>query len=95
MNSAGRPDAATAIERSISKDTPMLTRVDKPALMKRLFDLGCSWSGQILSYTKIMGQLTDAGNTVTLSHYLQLLDTAGLLAGIEKFAKNLKTVLQS
>jgi predicted AAA+ superfamily ATPase len=76
------------IETSISKDILMLTRVDKPALMKRLFDLGCSWSGQILSYTKIMGQLTDAGNTVTLSHYLQLLDTAGLLAGIEKFAKD-------
>ncbi|MBK6937538.1 MAG: ATP-binding protein [Chitinophagaceae bacterium] len=76
------------IETSISKDILMLTRVDKPALMKRLFDLGCSYSGQILSYTKIMGQLTDAGNTVTLSHYLQLLDTAGLLTGIEKFAKD-------
>jgi predicted AAA+ superfamily ATPase len=57
--------------------------------MKRLFELGCTYSGQILSYTKIMGQLTDAGNTTTLSHYLNLLDTAGLLAGIEKFAKDI------
>jgi len=74
------------IETSISKDILMLTRVDKPALMKRLFELGCLYSGQILSYTKVLGQLLDAGNTTTLSNYLELLDTAGLLAGIEKYA---------
>ncbi|WP_285010523.1 ATP-binding protein [Pedobacter faecalis] len=74
------------IETSISKDILMLTRVDKPALMRRLFELGCLYSGQILSFTKILGQLQDAGNTVTLSHYLELLDTAGLLGGIEKYA---------
>jgi hypothetical protein len=73
------------IETSISKDILMLTRVDKPALMKRLFELGCLYSGQILSYSKLLGQLQDAGNTTTLSHYLSLLDTAGLLCGIEKF----------
>jgi predicted AAA+ superfamily ATPase len=76
------------IETSISKDILMLTRVDKPALMKRLFELGCLYSGQILSYTKVMGQLLDAGNTTTLSHYLVLLDTAGLLGGIEKLSKD-------
>lgn len=77
------------IEASISRDILMLTRVDKPALMKRLFELGCLYSGQILSFTKIQGQLQDAGNTTTLSHYLHLLDTAGLLAGIDKFAGNI------
>lgn len=77
------------IETSISKDILMLTRIDKPALMKRLFELGCLYSGQILSYTKMIGQLQDAGNTTTLSHYLDLLNTAGLLAGIEKFSGNL------
>lgn len=74
------------IETSISKDILMLTRVDKPALLRKLFELGCLHSGQILSYTKILGQLQDAGNTTTLAHYLQLLDTAGLLAGIEKYS---------
>lgn len=74
------------IETSISRDVLMLTRVDKPSLMKRLFELGCAYSGQILSYTKMLGQLTDAGNTVTLAHYLELLHSAGLLAGIEKFS---------
>lgn len=73
------------VETSISKDILMLTRVDKPALMRRLFELGCTYSGQILSYTKVLGQLHDAGNTTTLANYLKLLDTAGLLAGIEKF----------
>ena len=77
------------IETSVSKDILMLTRVDKPALLKRLFELGCQYSGQILSFTKIQGQLQDAGNTTTLSHYLSLLDTAGLLAGIEKYAANI------
>ena len=77
------------IETSISKDILMLTRIDKPALMKRLFELGCSYSGQILSYNKMIGQMLDAGNTTTLSHYLDLLNTAGLLAGIEKFSGNL------
>lgn len=74
------------IETSISRDILMLSRIDKPALMKRLFELGCTYSGQILSFTKILGQLADAGNTTTLSHYLDLLDTAGLLAGLEKYA---------
>lgn len=74
------------IETSISKDILMLTRVDKPALMKRLFELGSIYSGQILSFNKILGQLTDAGNTTTLTHYLQLLHSAGLLGGIEKFS---------
>lgn len=74
------------IETSISKDILMLTRVDKPALLKRLFELGCLYSGQILSYTKIIGQLQDAGNTTTLANYLKLLYDCGLLAGLEKYA---------
>lgn len=76
------------IETTVSKDILMLTRVDKPALMKRLFELGCEYSGQILSFNKMLGQLHDAGNTTTLSHYLHLLDTAGLLAGLSKFSPN-------
>ncbi|SFT08918.1 hypothetical protein SAMN05216365_1648 [Porphyromonadaceae bacterium NLAE-zl-C104] len=74
------------IETSISKDILMLTRVDKPALLKRLFELGCLYSGQILSYTKIIGQLQDAGNTTTLANYLKLLSNCGLLGGLEKYA---------
>ncbi len=74
------------IETTISKDILMLNRVDKPALLRHLFELGCTYSGQILSYNKMLGQLQEAGNTTTLAHYLELLDTAGLLCGIEKYS---------
>ena len=77
------------IETSISKDILMLTRIERPALLRRLFDFGCAYSGQILSYNKILGQFNASGNTTTLSHYLELLSQAGLLAGIEKFSPNL------
>ncbi len=76
------------IETSISKDILMLTRIDKPALLKRLFEIGCLYSGQILSFTKIMGQLQDAGNTTTLANYLHLLSDSGLLGATDKYAGN-------
>jgi hypothetical protein len=74
------------IETTISRDVLLLTRVDKPALLRRLFELGCRYSGQVLSYTKMLGQLHDAGNTTTLAHYLELLAGAGMLTGLPKFA---------
>ena len=77
------------IETSISKDILMLTQVNKPALLKRLFEIGANYSGQILSFTKILGQLFDAGNVTTLSHYLSLLSNCGLLDGLEKFSGSL------
>ena len=74
------------IEPAISRDVLLMTRVDKPALLRRLFELGCAWSGRVLSYQKLLGQLQDAGNTTTLAHYLNLLETAGLMAGLQKYA---------
>ena len=78
--------ADSLIETSVSRDVLLLTRVDKPALLRRLFDLACRYSGQILSYTKMLGQLQDAGNTTTLAHYLDLLAGAGLVVGLQKVA---------
>lgn len=75
------------IETTISRDVLLLTRVDKPALLRRLFELSCRYSGQILSYNKMLGQLQDAGNTVTLANYLRLLDTAFLASGLELYSK--------
>ena len=74
------------VETSVSRDILQMTRVDKPDLLRRLFDLGCAYSGQVLSYQKMLGQLQDAGNTTTLSHYLTLLEQAGLLRGLHKYA---------
>ncbi len=74
------------IEPSISKDIFQLTNIQKPALLKNLFDLACFYNGEIVSYTKMLGQLKDAGNSTTLAHYKNLLDQAWLLTGIEKFS---------
>lgn len=74
------------IETTITKDVLMMTRIDKPALLRRMFELGARYSAQMVSYTKMLGQLQDAGNTVTLAHYLELLSAAGLLTGLPKFA---------
>ncbi len=76
------------IETTISRDILLMTQVNKPILLRRLFQLGCIYSSQILSYQKMLGQLQDAGNTTTLAHYLDLLSGAGLLTGIEKYANH-------
>ena len=73
------------IEPTIERDIFAMRRVDKPALLKRLFKLSADYSGQILSYNKMLGQLQDAGNATTLARYLDLLSNAGLIAGLPKY----------
>jgi predicted AAA+ superfamily ATPase len=73
------------IETTISRDVLLLARVEKPALLRQLFQLGCAYSGQVLSYNKMLGQLQDAGNTTTLAHYLELLSAAGMVTGLPKY----------
>ena len=74
------------LEPAIARDILTMTRIDKPALLRQLFQLGCAYSGQVLSYNKMLRQLQDAGNSTTLAHYLDLLGKAGLLTGLQKFA---------
>ena len=74
------------VETTIARDVLLMTRVDKPALLRQLFDLGSRYSTQILSYNKMLGQLQDAGNTTTLAHYLDLLEAAGMVRGLQKFS---------
>jgi len=77
------------VESTISKDILLMTRVDKPILLKRLFDIGCKYSSQILSLSKVQGELQETGNLTTLSGYLTLLQDAGLLSGLEKYAADI------
>lgn len=74
------------IEPAIAKDVLLTKRVYKPALLKQLFLLGCSYSGELLAFNKILGQLQDAGNTDTLATYLNVLDESCLLVGLQKYA---------
>ena len=78
--------ADAIVEPNIERDILAMQRVHKPALLKRVFELGARYSGQILAYNKMLGQLQDAGNTTTLTRYLDLLEKAGLVAGIPNFA---------
>lgn len=74
------------VEPNIERDILAMQRVDKPVLLKRLFEVGAEYSGQVLAFNKMLGQLQDAGNTTTLTRYLDLLANAGLLTGIPNFA---------
>ncbi len=71
---------------AIEKDVLMTSNIYKPALMKQLFELGCGYSAEMLSLTKLMGQLQDAGNVTTLASYLEILDQCALLTGLQKYA---------
>lgn len=73
------------IDTTISRDILLLFRVYKPTLLRRQFELACRFSGQVLSYTKMLGQLREAGNTTTLTHYLELLSDTGIVASIPKY----------
>ena len=79
---------ASIVEPTISQDILMMEEVRKPALLRSLFVLGSQYSAQELSYTKLLGQLQDAGNTVTLAHYLELLTRANILTGLQNYSGN-------
>jgi hypothetical protein len=74
------------IETTLSKDILLLNRVEKPALLRQLFVLACEYGGQVLSYTKMLGQLADAGNTTTLATYQHLFESAFLIKGLRKWS---------
>ena len=80
---------------AIEKDVIMTSSIYKPALMKQLFELGCSYSAELLSLTKTLGQLQDAGNVTTLTSYLEILDECNLLTGLQKYANDAARRYQS
>lgn len=74
------------IEPVLSRDVLANARIEKPALLRRLFALACEHGGQVLSYNKMLGQLKEATNTTTLADYQRLLESAWLLAGLPKWS---------
>ena len=83
------------IDPTIKRDVLAMTRVDKPALLRQLFELGSLYSGQILPYNRMLGSLTDAGNTTTLARYLDLLSISNLLTGFQKYAPSKRRIRES
>jgi predicted AAA+ superfamily ATPase len=86
---------SSIVEPVIARDILQMEEVRKPALLRSLFTLGASYSAQELSYTKILGQMHDAGNTVTIAHYLELLNKANILCGLPKYSANKIRIKQS
>lgn len=79
----------TILEPTISRDAMLLRRVDKPVLLRQVMELACQYSGQALSYTKMIGQLNDAGNTTTVANYLAMLASIGIISGLPKFSRGI------
>lgn len=76
------------IAPAIEKDVLQTTYIYKPALMHQLFHLGCAYSGELLSYNKMLGLLQDAGNATTLVNYMEVLGESKLLTGLPKYVKD-------
>lgn len=83
------------IETVITKDVLSLQTVAKPALLRNLFTFSAHFPAQIFSYNKMLGQMIDAGNTTTLSHYLKLLESAFLISGLENYSGNIIRIKSS
>jgi len=80
---------SSIIEPTLVRDVMMTTKIDKPALLRQLLEVGLEYSSQIISFNRLLGQLQDAGNTTTLSKYLRLLEQAGFLSGLNKYSKRI------
>lgn len=76
------------IAPAINFDILLTKIVYKPELMRQLFNLGCTYSGEEISLTKLLGQLQDTGNITTLANYLSVLDESNLLCGLQKYAND-------
>jgi len=76
------------IAPAIERDVLQTKTVYKPALMKQMFELGCTYSSEELSLNKMLGQLQDAGNVTTLAGYLSTLDESRLICGLQKYASD-------
>lgn len=83
------------IHPAIEKDVLMTKRILKPALLRQVFDMGASHSGELLALNKIVGQLQDAGNTSTVANYIQVLGEAELITGLQMYAPDVARQYQS
>lgn len=78
--------SSSIVDATINNDILIDIVIAKPALLRQTFELSSAYSGQLVSLTKMLGQLQDAGNTTTLTHYLDLLNQAGMVCGLNKYA---------
>jgi len=73
------------VEAVIGKDILLNRRVGNPALFRQAFEILCRHPAQEISYTKLLGQLQDRGNTDLIKFYIELYAGAFLIHPLEKY----------
>lgn len=74
------------VEAVIGKDILQNRKVANPALFRQAFEILCRYPAQEISYTKLLGQLQDRGNTDLVKYYIELYAGAFLLFSLEKYS---------
>lgn len=74
------------IEAVIGKDILQNNKVANPALFRQAFQILCAYPAQEISYTKLLGQLQDRGNTALVKHYIDLYGGAFMLFALQKYS---------
>ena len=74
------------VESVIGKDILQNRKVANPALFRQAFEILCRYPAQEISYTKLLGQLQDRGNTDLIKYYLELYAGAFLIYSLNKYA---------
>ena len=74
------------ISSVIEKDLLNESRIRNPALFKQTFQLLRALPAAEISYTKLLGQLQDKGNTVLVKNFLDLFEGAFLIKQIHKYS---------
>lgn len=83
------------VESVLNKDILLLRPVDKPVLLRRLFEFACYHPVEIVSLQKMLGPLTDKGNVTTIAHYLDLLAKAFLIVPLQKYSPEILRIRSS
>jgi predicted AAA+ superfamily ATPase len=74
------------VEAVIGKDILLNRNVGNPALFRQAFEILCRYPAQEISYTKLLGQLQDKGNTSLIKYYIDLYAGAFLVHPLEKYS---------
>lgn len=74
------------IEPVLGRDLMGLVQIQKPSLLRQLFELIMRYPAHEISYQKLLGQLQDRGNAATIKHYLEILKGAFLIEILEKYS---------
>lgn len=74
------------VEPAIGRDLLQLRPVEQPALLRQLFGVAVSLPAQVVTLHKLHGALQGRGTLPTIKTYLQLLQAAFLVTGVEKYS---------